>query len=244
MEGQSIRFTVIPNILGRFRVINWNTNVVSSQTVRLMKTDPIEINIPKSIDKAYRRIFIRDKLQKLVLDAYEQGKNNDINLFIDEDPDSPPIKLMPVSDEELKLILKGSTFRVVRINKLKMTRLGEERVFLRAPPSVKNDTCEYFKPDESKLLMVDKDHNGEPMKDAIPATCGFQALHQLYYGKKNMKKATKNFSGIKHYATKEPPMFQSWLKRYQSQINIDQLDKQIQYELEEDIVDFESEYFQ
>ena len=244
MEGQSIRFTVLPNIRGTFRVINYKTNETFQQVVRLLKEEPVEIVIPKNIDKAYRKIFIRNKLQQLVLDAYDMGRNNDINEFIDEDPDSPPIKILEITDDELKLRLRGSTFRVIRINDTNINNFGEERVFLSAPPSIRNDTCEYFKPDESKLIMVDVDHNGKPMKEKVPASCAFQALHQLYHGKKNYKKATKNFSGIKKYATKEPPMWDSWAKRYSQQFNIDKLDRQTQYEIDEDVLeDFESEYF-
>ena len=231
----AITYTVIPYLIGRFRVADYGQGGFEYWLdVPLIQPNPMNIVIPAGTRVMDRQAVIKKQLQDIVEDAIEVAIKNDINLLIEVEENSPPIKVLreqPIPVEEA--VGKNSYFQIVRINNQAVGgRFGEERVFKKAPPSLVYDRTKYFEPDSRELLKLP---TGEE------ASCGFQYFYQKYKDHKDFSKYAKNFKTIKKWSISEPPQYQNWIKLYEMEFNVEKLGLKVQEELE--IEPFETELY-
>ena len=158
--------------------------------------------------------------------------NSDVNLLLEEDFDSPPVKI--VRDQDIPNAVQGSYFQVVGINGTPMSFAGRERVFKSAPPELKYDRTEYFKPNQSNLLKT---------VDGEEASCGFQYIYQTFGKRNGFIKKARDFKTIKSFATRNPPMFNAWLKQNQDEFNVEKLNLNTNQKGITDLKSFETDLF-
>ena len=113
---KKITYTVIPYLLGRFRVADYGQGGNEYMLdVQLVPPNPMNIVITAGTRVMDRPQYIRDQLDEIIFEAVFDATLNDINNLIDEDPNSPPIKV--VAGQDIKTAIKGrSYFEVIRIN--------------------------------------------------------------------------------------------------------------------------------
>ena len=224
------QITVIPYVVGNFEVADWSRGGERRfERIQLLPSNPIDITIG---DNEILRYAVGNQLRDIVLDAAEVGMNSDVNLLLEEDFDSPPVKI--VRDQDIPNAVQGSYFQVVGINGTPMSFAGRERVFKSAPPELKYDRTEYFKPNQSNLLKT---------VDGEEASCGFQYIYQTFGKRNGYKKKARDFNLIKHYATKNPPMFNAWLKQNQDEFNVEKLNLNTNQKGITDLKSFETDLF-
>lgn len=231
----AITYTVIPYLMGRFKVADYSPPYSEYfLDVPLRSSDPLDIVVPAGTRVVDRPNYIKQQLKDLVEDAIEVAIKNDINILIEEEENSPPIKILreqPVDVREA--VGKTSYFQVVRINNQAVGgRFGKERVFKKAPPSLVYDRTKYFEPDKRNLLKL-------PCGEE--ASCGFQYLHQKYKDHKDFKKYAKDFLTIKKWSCSQPPQYDNWIKLYEREFNVEKLGLKVQEEL--NIEPFETELY-
>ena len=169
------KISVIPDVIGNFRVIDYSLPPESrryvKQGLRILRPELITINIsnPRNIQTE-----IKSELTALIETAVQVGIDNDINLITGEYENSPPIKIEPEEIDRLPIILGGdrARFNIVRVNNTTTRAFGAARVFKSAPPEIYYDRENYFEPDRKSLLFMD---SGEE------ASCGFQYIYQNLY---------------------------------------------------------------
>jgi hypothetical protein len=221
--------TVIPYVVGNFEVADWSRGGERRfERIQLLPSDPIDLEIG---DNDNLRYAVGNQLRDIVIDAAEVGMNSDVNLLLEEDFDSPPVKI--VRDQDIPNAVEGSYFQVVGINGTPLSFAGRERLFKSAPPELKYDNTKYFEPDKESMLKV----RG---KDA---SCGFQYIYQTFGKKAGYKKFAKDFKSIKDWATKKPPMFNAWLKQNQDEFNVEKLNLNKNQKGITELKSFEEEFF-
>ena len=114
----AITYTVIPYLMGRFKVADYappyNEYFLD---VPLKSSDPLDIVVPAGTRVIDRPNYIKQQLKDLVEDAIEVAIKNDINMLIEEEENSPPIKILREQPVDVKeAVGKTSYFQVVRIN--------------------------------------------------------------------------------------------------------------------------------
>ena len=230
---KKITYTVIPYLLGRFRVADYGQGGNEYMLdIQLVPPNPMNIVIPAGTRVMDRPQYIRDQLDEIIFEAVFDATLNDINNLIDEDPNSPPIKV--VAGQDIKTAIKGrSYFEVIRINnKAVGGRFGKERVFKQAPPSLVYDKTKYFDADKRNLLKL-------PCGEE--ASCGFQYIYQKFKDNRDFRKYAKDFLTIKKWSCSKPPQYDSWVKLYEREFNIEKLGLKVQDEL--NIEPFETELY-
>ena len=191
---------------------------------------------------------IRKQIREEIIIRLEAAKNDGVGLFKEELDGSPPV-IIQVPDGVAEFVDSNygswggitAEYFVARTgnqvaNPNSQQFITLDRIFLSAPPSIKYDTCEYFKPDNSKLLTFTQD---EKIK---LASCGFQYFYQTFAEHKHFKKfvkhtgtskerylpdhtkAANSFEKIKWYSENDPPQYQEWLFLYKDFMNKKNLD--------------------
>jgi len=231
-------FTIIPYVEGNFRVFDYGQGgIMYNRSIRLFQTNPMDITIPANLIQTNSQSnLIKQQLRELIEIQVQIGIDNDINLILGTQEESPPVKIHPDEINHLPAILGGgrATFQVIRVNGVPHNLFGLERVFKSAPPSIYYDKTKYYQPDRQSLLYL---------KTGEEASCGFQYLYHTFHNKKGFKKLARDFTTIKYWATLNPPQYQSWLRHYQKEINIQELGLNIQNGIDLEMDSFETELF-
>ena len=141
---------------------------------------------------------IRKQIREEIIIRLEAAKNDGVGLFKEELDGSPPV-IIQVPDGVAEFVDSNygswggitAEYFVARTgnqvaNPNSQQFITLDRIFLSAPPSIKYDTCEYFKPDNSKLLTFTQD---EKIK---LASCGFQYFYQTFSEHRHFKKFVKH----------------------------------------------------
>lgn len=233
--------TIIPDIGGTFKVADWSEGgVVKTMDIAIVKPEPFEITITDA-DRAGGKTntdIIRQKLKDLVEESIEVGMASDVNVLIEEELDSPPIKIYRDQDWREAIKARGrNSFQIIKIkengNRINLKSFGKERVFKLAPEELVYDNTKYFEPDKENLLNI---------KTAGEASCAFQYIYQKFGNKPGFKKKARDFETIKKLSTTDPPQFRNWITQYQKDYNLESLGLETQYACV-DIESFEDELF-
>ena len=249
----SSQVSVLPDVEGNFLVIDYGRPLgmrTYRRPVRIVSPELITLNIPitarggQGVREAKGDISsgIKNALKELIEINVERGIAEDINKILEDGyENSPPIKIHPDERNRLNTILGGNNavFQIIRINGNSVgNTFGNERVFKTAPPEIYYDDTTYFEPDRKSLLFMDV------KKQEQEATCAYQYIHQTFGKKNGFKKLTRNYETIKHFCRLEPPQYQTWLRHYERERNIEVLDLNIQKGVDIEVKSFETELFQ
>lgn len=233
--------TVIPQVRGRFRVIDYGRPPNRRRYVkdiRILPAVPQTLSFNTNILRTQSlNNMIKQQLTQLIEEAVQVGIDNDINLITGEYENSPPIKIEPDEINRLPTILGGgnATFTIVRLNNnVIQGGFGQERVFKSAPPELYYDKTKYFEPSKKSILLTP---TGEE------ATCGYQYIYEQFHNRAGFKKLSKDYQTIKYWSRKTPPQYQTWLKHYSREINIKKLDLNIQHAGDIEIETFETDLY-
>ena len=219
-----MNYSVIPYVVGRFRVADWNEGGRRRyEEVQLLQTDPLNFQVSQAeIDAGIPvKEVIAAQLRELIDEQLEIAVSYGIEELLD-DRVSPPVKILREEVEDADDILRRSYFQIVGVNGTPLSFAGRERVFKLAPPELVYDNTKYFEPDSKSLLLTD---TGET------ASCAFQYIYQKYGNLKGFKKLAKDFKTIKSLSTKEPPQYHTWAKWNRDELNIEKLGQNIQHGL-------------
>tara|TARA_Y100000592_G_scaffold31957_1_gene50848 strand:- start:4609 stop:8547 length:3939 start_codon:yes stop_codon:yes gene_type:complete len=196
---------------------------------------------------------IRRQMRDSIIERLDGAKNNGVQIWSPELEGSPPtIVYLPTGtaefvdsnyggwggiDAEFAIVRTGNTSTSSVIwNKL-------DRIFLVAPPAIRYDTCEYFKPDPENLLKFEWEGKEKE------ASCGFQYFYQTYskhrdyakyvsQGKNKSKYNTKNsFERIKYWLRNPPPQYEEWLFLYKDWMKKKNLDNCMVKPVEDDVIE-------
>ena len=190
---------------------------------------------------------IRRQIRDEIIIRLEVAKNDGIGLLKAELDGSPPVVIVVpdgvakfVDDNyggwggiEAEYFVARTANQVADINAQTFIKL--DRIFLSAPPAIKYDTCEYFRPDSENTLTFTKDNKTHL------ASCGFQYFYQTFREEKHFKKyvevapsreqklpdgtkASNSFDKIKWYCENKPPQYDEWLVLYKDFMNKKNLD--------------------
>ena len=191
---------------------------------------------------------IRRQVREEIIVRLEAAKNDGVGLFKEELDGSPPV-IIQVPDGIASFVDSNygtwggisAEYFVARTgnqvaNPSSQQFIKLDRIFLSAPPAIKYDTCQYFKPDENNLLTCS--HEGK----TFPASCGFQYFYQNFSEERHFKKFVKHtgtkkeqylpdrtkadssFDKIKWYCENDPPQYGEWLFLYKDFMNKKNLD--------------------
>ncbi len=230
------RVSVIPDVEGNFLVNDYSLPLLQRsyrRPIRILRPEVIDIVITNSTNIKQE---IKNELTTLITDAVQVGIDNDINLITGDYENSPPLKIDPSELERLPIILGGdrAKFQIVGINNRVSRAFGMERVFKNAPPELLYDKTSYFQPDRKSLLFMDSDEE---------ATCSYQYIYQTFGNKNGYKKLARDYKTIKYWCQKEPPQYQTWLRHYARERNIEVLDLNIQLAVDKEVNSFETELY-
>lgn len=235
------KVSIIPDVEGNFMVIDYGRPQGFRRyrrPVRIIQPDILTLDVSSALPfQQSVRQQIATQLRDIITDAVQVGIDNDINL-ITGIANSPPIKIAPEEINRLPIILGGNRakFQIVSINNRNITSFGQERVFKTAPPEIYWDSENYFEPDRKSLLFMD-------IKKEKEATCAYQYIYQTFGKVNGFKKLAGSYNHIKNWCEKEPPQYQSWLRQYARERNIEMLDLNIQQAIEKEVKSFETELF-
>ena len=192
---------------------------------------------------------IREAMREEIIIRLEAAKNDGIGIFKEELDGSPPVIIEVPDGVEEFVDSKFNTWGGITAEYF-VARTGSQtantqgiinwtkldRIFLSAPPSIKYDTCQYFRPDEKNLLTCS--HEGK----TFPASCGFQYFYQNFSEDRHFRKFVKHtgtkkeqylpdrtkadssFDKIKWYCENDPPQYGEWLFLYKDFMNKKNLD--------------------
>tara|TARA_R110000751_G_scaffold88749_1_gene175193 strand:+ start:1320 stop:5159 length:3840 start_codon:yes stop_codon:yes gene_type:complete len=234
----SSQISIIPDVEGEFLVIDYSLPPEARtyrRPVRIIKPELITFNIPTSLSGI--RVGLKEALRELIETNVEIGIAEDINKITGEYEHSPPIKIHPSERNRLRIVLGGNraVFQIVRLNNRSLAGgFGQERVFKTAPPELYYDKTSYYEPDRKSLLF---------MPTGEEATCAYQYIYQTFGKINGFKKLTDHYNTIKYWSQKEPPQYQSWLRQYARETNIEMLDLNIQQAVDKEVKSFETELF-
>ena len=233
----SSQISVIPNVSGNFLVIDYGRPYGARtyrMPVRIVRPELITFNL--QVGSGGVRVALKKALRELIETNVEIGIVNDINLITGDYENSPPIKIHESERNRLNVILGGdnAVFKIVRLGAHPFLHFGQERVFKCAPPEIRYDKTTYFEPDRKSLLF---------MPSGDEATCAYQYLFQHFGKIKGFIKLARDYSAIKYWSKKEPPQYQTWLRHYARERNIEVLDLNIQQAINQEIKSFETELF-
>ena len=191
---------------------------------------------------------IREAMREEIIIRLEAAKNDGIGIFKEELDGSPPVIIEVPDGVEEFVDSKFNTWGGITAEYF-VARTGSQtantqgiinwtkldRIFLSAPPAIKYDTCQYFRPDEKNLLTCS--HEGK----TFPASCGFQYFYQNFSEDRHFKKFVKtaekkeqklpdgtkadsSFDKIKWYCENDPPQYGEWSVLYRDFMNKKNLD--------------------
>ena len=230
--------SVIPDVSGNFLVIDYSrpaNSRVYRRPVRIIKPELTTFNIP--VGDVGLRYGLKQALRELIEINVEVGIMEDINKITGEYEHSPPIKIHPSERNRLRVILGGNkaVFQIVRVNGRGMGGgFGQERVFKSAPPELYFDSTIYFEPDRKSLLF---------MPSGEEATCSYQYIYQTFGKVNGFKKLAGDYNKIQRWSRTEPPQYQTWLRHYARERNIEVLDYNIQTAVDKEVKSFETELY-
>ena len=104
--------TILPDVGGIFKVIDFSDGSKRNMYLPIIGREPFTISVGRGEDM---RTVIRQSLRNMVEEAVEVGMSQDINFIVEEEENSPPIKIERGQDW-IRAIRKGNnTFQIVSI---------------------------------------------------------------------------------------------------------------------------------
>jgi len=207
--------TILPDIGGIFKVRDFSDGREKDMYLPIIGREPFTISISQGQNITQT---IRQSLRNMVEDAINQGISHDVNFLVEEEENSPPIKIKEGQDWRRIIRNGNNTFQIVNMRRgnqnISTSGFGMERVFKRAPDALVYDDTKYFEPDRESLLKLE---TGED------ASCAFQYIYQNFGKVKGYIKKAKDFKTIKTLSLAEPPQFKNWVIQYQREYNLEKL---------------------
>ena len=227
--------TILPDVGGVFKVIDFSDGSKRNMYLPIIGREPFTISVSRGEDM---KKVIRQSLRIMVADRVEVGMSQDINFIVEEEENSPPIKIERGQDWKEAIRKGNNTFQIVSIRRgrqnISTSGFGKERVFKLAPQELVYDNTKYFEPDRDSLLKIDTN-------DEV-ASCAFQYIYQTFGKVKGYIKKARDFKTIKSLSLAEPPQFKNWVIQYQKEYNLEKLGLNSQQAVVE-LESFEDELF-